>query len=60
MKYECHEANTYIFKQGEKSNKFYGIISGHVSIRSKKMFRKNKIVSKTIAQRRNYLVQECV
>lgn len=48
MKYECHEANTYIFKQGGKSNKSYGIISGHISIRSKKMFRKNKIVSKTI------------
>lgn len=50
MKYEYYEANTYIFRQGEMSDKFYGIISGQVSIRAKKTFKKNKIVSNSVEQ----------
>ena len=38
MKYEHHQKDTYIFKQGDKCDKFYGIIKGEISIRIKNHF----------------------
>ena len=36
LQYEQVNAGTFIFHQGDQSNKFYGIIKGKISIRAKK------------------------
>lgn len=37
MKYERFKANVKIFSEGDQSDKFYGILSGRVSIRATKV-----------------------
>jgi len=51
MKYHFFKKNEYIFHEGDKSNIFYGIISGEVSVRGK---RKVKIPIKKI---KKYLIK---
>ncbi len=36
MTHKKYYKNTYVFRQGEKSDFFYGIISGSISIRERK------------------------
>ena len=40
--YKQYPANSYIFKQDDKSDYFYGIISGKISIRERKKILKKR------------------